>query len=40
MPRFPIDQRVAVPTGIGQEHADLAVLDPAGRAGILARDAS
>jgi hypothetical protein len=31
----PIDQRVALRAGIGQEHPDLAVLDPARRARIL-----
>ena len=30
-----VDQRPAVAAGIGQEHADLAVLDPSRRAGIL-----
>ena len=31
----PIDQRPAVAAGIGQEHADLAVLDPPRRAAVL-----
>ena len=31
----PVDQRVAVASGIAQKHPDLRVLDPPGRAGVL-----
>jgi hypothetical protein len=35
--KVPVDQRDASHSRVGQEHADLGVLDPAGRAGVLAR---
>ena len=35
----PVQERRAVPRGVGQEHADLGVLDPPGRAGVLPRHA-
>src|SRR3712207_7529322 len=34
--RSPIDQRSTSGRSVGQKHAELAVLDPAGRTGILA----
>ena len=37
--QLPVHQRMPVAAGVGQEHADLAVLDPPGRARILALDA-
>jgi hypothetical protein len=38
--QLPIDQGMSVAAGIGQEHPDLAVLDPPGRAGVLPLDPS
>jgi hypothetical protein len=34
---LPVDQRMAPATCIGREHADLAVLDPSRRTGLLPR---
>jgi hypothetical protein len=37
-PELPVDERPPPKAGIDQEDAELAVIDPAGRAGVLALD--
>jgi hypothetical protein len=34
--QLPVDQRPALAGGVGEEHPELAVLDPTGGAGVLA----
>jgi len=36
--QLPVDESVPVSAGVGQEHADLTVLDPPGRARVLPLD--